>query len=368
MGLGRFLPLGEARDGAWIAERAVEAVLRGAAVRGVPGVRLGRLRIGPAGPEEADEPVVPPPPSALPPGPLRLTAEFAATAAQPLPVTASLLRTALAQAAAERIGLTVTEVDLRATELLEAGTEGAEPPGAPGAPPAGAEAPGAGAVGAGAPGARAVGAGAPGARAVGAGAPGARAVGAGAPGAGAGGEPSGARAAGGADAEDAEPPGAPAVGTGAPGAGLPDSRAAGAEPSAEAGTEPPSAQAPGPRAADTEPPDARAAGAGLPDARGVAAGEGADEAGAEFEESEVGRVAGVVLGVPGVSRLTGTLGRPVHLSERRGAYALPRRHAQVDLAVRADTRPLEVARAVRSAVAAALPDRPTVAVLVTALD
>lgn len=358
MGLGRFLPLGEARDGAWIAERAVEAVLRGAAVRGVPGVRLGRLRIGPAGPEEADEPVVPPPPSALPPGPLRLTAEFAATAAQPLPVTASLLRTALAQAAAERIGLTVTEVDLRATELLEAGTEDAEPPGAPGAPPAGADAPGAPTAGAGAPGAEA-----PGAGAVGAGA-----VGAGAPGAGAGAEPSGARAAGGADAEGAEPPSAPAVGTGAPGAGLPDSRAAGAEPSAEAGAEPPSAQAPGPRAADREPPGARAAGAGLPDARGVAAGEGADEAGAEFEGSEVGRVAGVVLGVPGVSRLTGTPGRPVHLSERRGAYALPRRHAQVDLAVRADTRPLEVARAVRSAVAAALPDRPTVAVLVTALD
>lgn len=48
--------------------------------------------------------------------------------------------------------------------------------------------------------------------------------------------------------------------------------------------------------------------------------------------------------------------------------ALPRRHARVDLAVAAGFRPLEVARAVRAAVAEALPDRPTVAVLVTDLD
>ncbi|MFC7510564.1 hypothetical protein ACFQV4_03910 [Streptomyces thermocarboxydus] len=40
----------------------------------------------------------------------------------------------------------------------------------------------------------------------------------------------------------------------------------------------------------------------------------------------------------------------------------------MDLAVAAGFRPLEVARAVRAAVAEALPDRPTVAVLVTDLD
>ncbi|MCT9140433.1 nucleopolyhedrovirus P10 family protein, partial [Streptomyces violarus] len=38
MGLGRLLPLGDARDGAWIAEQAAEAVLRRAA-QDAPGVR-----------------------------------------------------------------------------------------------------------------------------------------------------------------------------------------------------------------------------------------------------------------------------------------------------------------------------------------
>ncbi|MFS4097347.1 nucleopolyhedrovirus P10 family protein, partial [Streptomyces sp. AF1A] len=44
LGLGRLLPLGGSRDGAWIAERAATAVLVRAA-DGVPGVRLGALRL-----------------------------------------------------------------------------------------------------------------------------------------------------------------------------------------------------------------------------------------------------------------------------------------------------------------------------------
>ncbi|CAL9416929.1 hypothetical protein SUDANB176_01783 [Streptomyces sp. enrichment culture] len=230
VGLGRFLPLGGPRDGAWIAERAAETVLRHA-VRGVPDVRLDKLRIALADPDRTHEPVVPPPPSALPPGALRLTAEFAATAAQPLPTTASRLRAVLADAAAERVGLSVTEVDLRVTELLD-------------------------------------------------------------------GEPS--------PAPPAAPPGEPA------------------------------------------PP---------------AAGEPGEPGGSEAEH-----VAAAVLAVPGVTRLTGTPGRPVQLTERPGGAALPHRHARVDLAVRADRRTLDVARAVRAAVTGALPDRPTVAVLVTAVD
>ncbi|MEV5440385.1 nucleopolyhedrovirus P10 family protein [Streptomyces sp. NPDC052682] len=122
LGLGRLLPLGGPRDGAWIAERAAGAVLRSAA-RDVPGVRLDTLRIALADPEDVQEPAVPAPPSALPPGPLRVTAEFAATAAQPLPTAAALLRRALATAAAERLGLTVAEVDLRVTGLLDAEPE-----------------------------------------------------------------------------------------------------------------------------------------------------------------------------------------------------------------------------------------------------
>ncbi|MCE3033908.1 nucleopolyhedrovirus P10 family protein [Streptomyces sp. CMSTAAHL-2] len=119
VGLGRMLPLGGPEDGAWIAEDAAGAVLRGAAADGLPGVRLGALRIGLADPLRVAEPVVPAPPSALPPGALRVTADFAATSVEPLPATAERLRELLATAAAERLGLVVTEVDLRITELLE---------------------------------------------------------------------------------------------------------------------------------------------------------------------------------------------------------------------------------------------------------
>src|SRR5690606_9235239 len=133
VGLGRIVPLGGPRDGAGIAGRAATVPLRRAAARGAPGVRRDGVRIGPAVPGEAGGPVVPRPPSALPPGPLRLSARFAATAAQPLPVTASLLRTVLAEAA-ERIGLVVAEVDLRVTELLD--TDPAVPPDAPEPEPA----------------------------------------------------------------------------------------------------------------------------------------------------------------------------------------------------------------------------------------
>jgi hypothetical protein len=228
LGLGRLLPLGGPRDGAWIAESAAERMLR-RAVAGVPGVRLGPLRIAPAGPDEAYEPAVPPPPSAFPPGPLRVTADFTAGGTEPLPTAASRLRTALAKAATDEVGLTVTEVDLRVTGL---GEEGAGP------------------------------------------------------------EPSGA-----------EPPAA-------------------SEPKEQAG----------------------------------------DDA----------LVRAAALSVPGVSRLTGTLGglgRAVHIEERReGSPSLPRRHVRVEIAVREGHRAVTVAREVRAAVSEALPDTPTVAVLVTAAD
>ncbi|MFF7364102.1 hypothetical protein [Streptomyces sp. NPDC008125] len=151
LGLGRLLPLGGPADGAWIAERAAASVLRDSAAG--PGAVLGRLRIGaatagtaPGGPEEgpgrgagagpgerygeglreearegrAQGP--PAPPSALPPGPLRIEAEFTATADRPLPTSAALLREALMEAASRRLGLDVAEVDLRVTGLLDAGT------------------------------------------------------------------------------------------------------------------------------------------------------------------------------------------------------------------------------------------------------
>ncbi|MFZ4187291.1 hypothetical protein [Streptomyces pseudogriseolus] len=265
VGLGRFLPLGGRHDGAWIAERAAGAVLRRAAERDVPEVRMDGIRIGLADPDAAAEPAVPAPPSALPPGPLRLTAEFAATAAWPLPETVSRLRAALAVTATERIGLEVTEVDLRVTDLLDT-------------------------------------------------------------------EPAAERA--GADGTTE-----PADGT----------------------TEPPRAAATA--GASVTPGAAQEAG-------DVAAGAAGVSDTSEDGGSEADRVAGVVLEVPGVSRLTGVWGRPVRLGERAPAAgdALPRRHARVDLAVAAGFRPLEVARAVRAAVADVGPDRPTVAVLITDLD
>ncbi|WP_171110144.1 MULTISPECIES: nucleopolyhedrovirus P10 family protein [Streptomyces] len=122
LGLGRLLPLGGPRDGAWIAEGAAGTVLRRAG-NAVPGVRLGALRITLADPDAAHAPAVPPPPTALPPGPLRLTADCAVTAAEPLPTTAARLRTVLAATAAARLGLTVAEVDLRVTALLDEETE-----------------------------------------------------------------------------------------------------------------------------------------------------------------------------------------------------------------------------------------------------
>ncbi|MFF8782449.1 nucleopolyhedrovirus P10 family protein [Streptomyces sp. NPDC015140] len=249
LGLGRLLPLGGPGDGAWIAERAAREVLLTAA-RDVAGVCPGVLRVGLADPRDTREPAVPPPLGALPPGPLRVTADFTATAvgamaaAEPLPATAARLRAALTEAAADGLGLAVTDVDLRATGLLDTP----------------------------------------------------------------------------ADAADGR----------RPHASRPDD-----------GTEP------------------------EPDATADDAGGGVGDEGGDGDE---GRVARASLGVAGVVRLTGVLGRPVHVTEppaREGA--LPRRHVRLELAVAADHRAVEVARRVRAAVSESLPDRPSVAVVVTAV-
>ncbi|WP_055720939.1 hypothetical protein, partial [Streptomyces niveiscabiei] len=58
------------------------------------------------------------PPTALPPGPLKMTAEFSARPTEPLPNSAARLRAALAAASAQRLGLVVTEIDLRVTGLV----------------------------------------------------------------------------------------------------------------------------------------------------------------------------------------------------------------------------------------------------------
>ncbi|MEU9644945.1 nucleopolyhedrovirus P10 family protein [Streptomyces sp. NPDC048188] len=252
VGLGRLLPLGGPVDGAWIAERAARHVLL-AAAGDVPGVRPGGLRVGPVDPDAGREPAVPPPPGALPPGELRVTADFAAfaggvaAAPEPLPATAARLRAALTEAATARLGLAVVDVDLRVTDLL-----------------------------------------------------------------------------------------APDAATGT---------AVGREPDA------------GPEQGPADAPDEGATGsAGDTDGDGGADG-GGDE----------GRVAAAALAVPGVVRLTGVLGRSVHVTRSPRDDALPRRHVRVELALDAERRADEVARRVRAAVSEALPDRPSVAVVVTAV-
>ncbi|MET7887281.1 nucleopolyhedrovirus P10 family protein [Streptomyces avermitilis] len=229
--LGRLLPLGLPHDGSWITESAADSVLRRAADP-LREVRLGTLRISLADPEQqVYEPVVPPPPGALPPGPLRIIAEFTVSAdptapgADPLPTTAARLRLALAAAAAERVGLTVMEVDLQVTELSS--------------------------------------------------------------------------------------------GDAVPVAVRPD------------------------------------------DARPAAEPTGADEF----------RAASAALSVPGVAHLTDALGRPVHIEDVGGGKTtLPHRHVRVEVAVTADQRTADVARAVRSAVTESLPDHPSVAVVVTTVS
>ncbi|WP_241518790.1 hypothetical protein [Streptomyces sp. CB03238] len=135
IGLGRLIALGDAADGAWIAERAADAVLRRAARR-VPGVEPGRLRIALAGAESATVPAFPAPPGSVPPGPLRVEAEFAAGYGVPLPDLTERVRTALFTAAERRLGLAVAEVDLRVTALLDAPPDSPATPAPPSEDPA----------------------------------------------------------------------------------------------------------------------------------------------------------------------------------------------------------------------------------------
>ncbi|MGH3312660.1 MAG: hypothetical protein ACRDP3_19115 [Streptomyces sp.] len=136
LGLGRLLPLGDAADGAWLAETAAVATLRDAAAGALPEVRLGTLRISLADPDGAAPPAVPAPPSALRPGPLHLDADFATSADAPLPTVGDRLRGVLLTAADKELGLRVAAADLRVTDLLD-GLDG------PGSPGSGAGGPGA---------------------------------------------------------------------------------------------------------------------------------------------------------------------------------------------------------------------------------
>ncbi|WP_326795185.1 hypothetical protein OG946_06505 [Streptomyces sp. NBC_01808] len=149
VGLGRLLPLGDAADGTWIAERAAAGVLRRAAA-GVREARVTGLRVGLADPGDqvdseprggrADaralggaEAVGPAPVSALPYGELRISAQCDATVDRPMTATAAALREALLRGAEERLGLRVAAVDVHVAGLLETPQTAAQP--VPGGPP-----------------------------------------------------------------------------------------------------------------------------------------------------------------------------------------------------------------------------------------
>ncbi|MFD5327888.1 hypothetical protein [Streptomyces sp. NPDC127092] len=135
----RLLPLGEAADGAWIAERTVGTALL-AAARGVGGVapERPRFRLAEGSAPQGGAAPFPVPPSGLPPAPLRITLEFAALAGRPLPELADRVRAALLETAEGALGLSVAEVDLRVTDVLEALPDFPAPAGPPGgiSPPA----------------------------------------------------------------------------------------------------------------------------------------------------------------------------------------------------------------------------------------
>ena len=313
LGLGRVLPLGGPHDGAWITESAARAALRRAA-ESLPGLSLGRLRISSVdsgGKQSEDaggyghETAVPPPPSALPPGPLRVTADLAAMAgpaAEPLPATAARLRQALFTAAADRLGLTVAEVDLRVTHLVETDTGPSGSMGADVRASSRMEADE---------------------------------------------RPSGLVEA------DAEAPG-PMEADERP-SGLVEADAESSQPleaEVEAG---PSGPPPGPSSSGA----ASAAAGGDDEESRVAA--------AALSVPGVARLTGVFggLGILG-GGLGGADGSARAVAIAAGP-ALSRRHVRVELAVTEERRALDVAREVRAAVSDSLPDHPSVAVLVTAV-
>ncbi|AWI28680.1 hypothetical protein [Streptomyces tirandamycinicus] len=281
--LGRLLPLGAPRDGAWLAEQAAEKVLRRAAER-VPGVLPGRIRVGLADPGSAGTPAVPPPPAALPPGPLRIEAEFAAIGAVPLVEPAERLRGALFTAAGERLGLRVAAVDLRITALLDG-------------PP----------------------------------------------------EPAGTRT---PVAADPSPDGGPVA------AGPREVETDGTEtdPAQTDRAETDPAQTDRARAADCARKPGRTAAVG-PEGAGQQAVEGA---GGRLPGAGAGEppdaIAAAAAAVPGVARLTGTLGAAVRADESS---------VRVECATAPGHHPVEVARAVRAAVTSVLPSPLPVTVLVT---
>ncbi|KRV49297.1 hypothetical protein AQ490_03645 [Wenjunlia vitaminophila] len=136
VGLGQFLPLGEAGDDAWIAEAAAASLLR-AAGEAVDGVWVTRMRVRPddgGGPPPSAAPV---PAGAAPRVPLRVCVDLEvaldALHRSSLPDLTDQVRLALLRGADTWVGLRVSAVDLSVVNLRDRPSPG-DPHGAPGTP------------------------------------------------------------------------------------------------------------------------------------------------------------------------------------------------------------------------------------------
>ncbi|MER0444909.1 hypothetical protein ABR738_10075 [Streptomyces sp. Edi4] len=131
LGLGRLVALGGFEDGVWISERAAASVL-GAAAAALAGCGVTSLRISPADPGAGVEAAFPAPPTALAPGPHRVSVELVALGGRPLPELVAGLREALLTAARDRLGLLVSDIDVEVTALVDVlpdPPDGPPPPG-----------------------------------------------------------------------------------------------------------------------------------------------------------------------------------------------------------------------------------------------
>ncbi|MFD7729086.1 hypothetical protein ACFV6F_01690 [Kitasatospora phosalacinea] len=113
---GPLVPLGEPDDEEWITAAAAAGALR-AAIDALPGVSAGRCRLAPLD-ERRPTPRTFAPGHRLPRGPLRAEVEVFADLRRPLPRTTALVRAAVAEAAALRVGLAIREVDVTVRDLL----------------------------------------------------------------------------------------------------------------------------------------------------------------------------------------------------------------------------------------------------------
>ncbi|WP_338692655.1 Asp23/Gls24 family envelope stress response protein [Streptomyces sp. Q6] len=103
---GRPLPLGEPAEGLWIMEAVAARSIR-AAAETVPGVRAGSCRL----------------PASDGDGTVRAHLEIHAPARVPLPDVAALVRERVREAADRELGLALTVVDIRVTDIVPAAAD-----------------------------------------------------------------------------------------------------------------------------------------------------------------------------------------------------------------------------------------------------